>query len=618
MLSDYKPGMVFFVGAGPGAPDLITVRGRNLIREADLILYAGSLVREELLAETSEHAEYLSSAGMSLQEQVERMDEAVQAGKTVVRLHTGDPSIYGAVAEQMEELKQRGIPFRVVPGVSSAFAAAAALGVELTLPELTQTVILTRLSGRTKVPEKEKLSRLAAHHSSLVIFLSAGMIERVVEELLEAGYPSDTMAAVAYRVTWPEEKIIRGTLAEIGEMLRQAEITHHALIVISPALQHSGSSLPAKSHLYGEGQDELERDGQTAIVTLTRNGTETGKILLDGLDHSLLYAPGRFLGDSPENQAFIPTITSIRQTLQDAFLRHQSLVAVMASGIVVREIAPLLQSKHVDPAVVIVDEAGQFAFSLLSGHKGGANQLARRCAEILGGQVVITTASDVQGLPALDLLPRQQGWKLVSGENLTAVSAALVNREKILVYQDAGAEDWLPEPLPGNIQRCDSVSDVLADESLFSVCITYLEIEESLKKAGKKALVMNPACLCLGIGCNRDTPAEEIENAVREVLNRYQLSKQSLAVAASIDLKADEQGLLEFCENWDLELIFYSAGELSAVDNLPNPSQYALENVGAPGVAEPAAALAAGISSWLVEKQIYKNVTVAVALKEGQ
>lgn len=615
-MAKHKTGMVFFVGAGPGDPELITVKGKKLLAEADVVLYTGSLVSAKILEYACEGVQFHSSAGMKLEQQVKLIKEAVQQRKQVIRLHTGDPSIYSAISEQMRALEELGIPYRVVPGVSSAFAAAAALGIELTIPGLTQTLILTRLSGRTPVPEEEALAKLAAHGSSLVIFLSSGMIGRVVQELITAEYPVDTPVAVAYRVTWPEERIIHGTLGDIERKMQQEEITHHALIVVSPALDVSTSREAKRSHLYGDGQSREGRDQQIAIVTLTRNSVAVGRSLLAKMDQGLLFAPKRFLEDTDQGKHIQPTYTSIRQTLQSAFQKHQALVAVMSSGIVVREIAPLLRSKHVDPAVVVIDEAGRYIFSLLSGHKGGANQLAEKCAEILGGQAVITTASDIQGLPALDLLSEQHGWIMGSTEYLTTLSSALVNGELIHVFQDSGFPGWLPDPLPGNISRCKTFKGTLSNETLYAVCVTYRDIADDLRDAGKKALVMHPPSLHLGIGCNRDTPAAEIESAVRQVFKTYQLSANSLAAVASIDLKADEQGLLDFCKKWGLELITFTAEELSAFGgDLPNPSKYALENVGAPGVAEPAAALSAGSEVWLVEKQIFENVTVAVALK---
>ncbi len=239
---------VFFVGAGPGDPELITVKGQRLLREADCIVYTGSLVPESLLAGVS--AEVHNSAGLNLDEVMALVINAWQQGKKVVRLHTGDPSIYGAINEQIARLAAAGIPFHVVPGVSSAMATAAALTTELTLPEVSQTVIITRRAGRTPVPEKENLSSLASHRATMLILLSIGMIEQVVAELRSGGYPQDTPVAVVEKVSWPEERIIRGTLGTIAGQVKEAGITKTAIIAVGEVL--ASSPPPALSKLYDQ------------------------------------------------------------------------------------------------------------------------------------------------------------------------------------------------------------------------------------------------------------------------------------------------------------------------------------------------------------------------------
>lgn len=242
---------ISFVGAGPGDPELITVKGQRLLREADCIVYTGSLVPEALLAGVT--GKVHNSAGLNLDEVMALVISAWQQGKRVVRLHTGDPSIYGAINEQISRLVAEEIPFQVVPGVSSAMATAAALGTELTLPEVSQTVIITRRAGRTPVPEKESLSSLASHQATMLILLSVGMIDQVVAELLSGGYPQDTPVAVVEKVSWPEERIIRGTLATIAAQVKEAGITKTAIIAVGEVLASSangGSPPPALSKLY--------------------------------------------------------------------------------------------------------------------------------------------------------------------------------------------------------------------------------------------------------------------------------------------------------------------------------------------------------------------------------
>ena len=238
---------VNFVGAGPGDPGLMTIKGRDIIASADLIIYAGSLVNPEVLKFAKPGADVRDSKEMELTEIVGLMSSCVSAGGTVARVHTGDPSLYGAIAEQMEELDKAGVAYEVVPGVSSAFAAAAALSCELTLPEVNQTVIFTRLEGRTGVPKEESLSSLASHRATMVIFLSVKDISKVVSEL-RAGYSEDTPAAVVYRASWPDEQIIRGTLSDIAEKTKAAGITKTALIFVGKAI--GKSSMKAYSKLY--------------------------------------------------------------------------------------------------------------------------------------------------------------------------------------------------------------------------------------------------------------------------------------------------------------------------------------------------------------------------------
>ncbi|WP_028309106.1 precorrin-4 C(11)-methyltransferase [Desulfitibacter alkalitolerans] len=248
--------MIFFVGAGSGDPELITLKGYKLLQEADLVVWAGSLVNEKVLDYTKAGARLVNSAHLDLEEIVETMVEAYNKGEKVVRLHTGDPSLYGAIGEQMELLKQKNVPFKVIPGVSSFLAAAASVQKEYTVPDGTQTVIITRMEGRTPVPARENLASLAAHGSSMAIFLSVGMIERVVEQLLE-GYSPDTPAAVVEKASWPEERVLKGTLANLAQLTRDAGITKTALILVGNFLKDTG-----KSKLYDREFTHEYREGK--------------------------------------------------------------------------------------------------------------------------------------------------------------------------------------------------------------------------------------------------------------------------------------------------------------------------------------------------------------------
>ena len=227
--------MIYFVGAGSGAPDLITVRGARLLSEADVIVYAGSLVNPALLDYKKDGCEVYNSAKMTLEEVIAVMAPAAKAGKTVVRLHTGDPCVYGAHREQMDELSRLGIDYDVIPGVSSFLATAAALKKEYTLPGVSQTVILTRMEGRTPMPPKEKLRDLAKHNSTMIIFLSVGMIEQLADTLKEE-YREDTPVAVVYKASWEDQKIVIGNLTNIAQKVKEAGITKTALTVVGDFL----------------------------------------------------------------------------------------------------------------------------------------------------------------------------------------------------------------------------------------------------------------------------------------------------------------------------------------------------------------------------------------------
>lgn len=222
--------MIYFVGAGSGAPDLITVRGANLIKKADVIVYAGSLVNPEILNDRKDTCQIYNSAKMTLEEVMQVMIPAERAGKLVVRLHTGDPCVYGAHREQMDWLDKEGIKYEICPGVSSFCGAAAALKAEYTLPDVSQTVILTRMEGRTPVPPKEKIELLASHNATMVIFLSAGRLEELSKRLVEGGYSKDTPAAIVYKATWPDEKVIYTTVSKLAQ--DGQGITKTALITV--------------------------------------------------------------------------------------------------------------------------------------------------------------------------------------------------------------------------------------------------------------------------------------------------------------------------------------------------------------------------------------------------
>ena len=231
--------MIHFVGAGSGAPDLITIRGKKYLEEADVIIYAGSLVNTQLLDYAKEGCQIYNSAKMTLEEVLDVMYEAEEKGLTTVRLHTGDPCLYGAIREQMDVLDEKGISYDSCPGVSSFCGAASALDLEYTLPDVSQSVIITRMAGRTPVPEKESIESFAAHQATMVIFLSTGMLEELSKRLIEGGYQKDTPAAIVYKATWEDEKTAVCTVGTLAETARKENITKTALMIIGDVVTHS-------------------------------------------------------------------------------------------------------------------------------------------------------------------------------------------------------------------------------------------------------------------------------------------------------------------------------------------------------------------------------------------
>lgn len=249
---------VHIVGAGPGDPELITRKGYRLVQEADVVIYAGSLVNPAILEACKEGCEIHNSASMSLDDVLAVTKARVAEGKTVVRLHTGDPAIYGAIQEQMDALKEMGITYDVTPGVSSFLATAAALQQEYTLPNVTQTVIITRMEGRTPMPEKEKLSMLASHGATMCIFLSVQMIDKVAAELIEGGYDKTTPVAIVVKASWPDQRIIRGTLETITDIVAEEGVIRQAMIVVSRVLDTDYEL----SKLYDKGFAHMYRDAK--------------------------------------------------------------------------------------------------------------------------------------------------------------------------------------------------------------------------------------------------------------------------------------------------------------------------------------------------------------------
>ena len=651
--------MVHFVGAGPGACDLITVRGMNRIKEADVIIYAGSLVNPALLSYAKADCEIYNSAHMTLEDVVFVMREAEAAGKTTVRLHTGDPSVYGAIREQMDLLDEYGIKYDVCPGVSAVFGAAASLACEYTLPDVTQTLILTRAEGKTPVPEKENLRSLAAHRASLVLYLSSGLARKVRQELLIGGYAEDTPVAVVYKATWPEEKIIRTTLAKLPEDMEAAGITKTALIIVSPAL----GSIYEKSKLY-----------DAAFATEYRGATEIA--LPAGIRRVLLitcsvrgYATMQKLAKKLENISgaeiiakvkceALPEVSmkeTVKACVDEYFEQVDAIVFVTASGIAVRSVAEHLTHKSKDPAIVCMDECSKHVISLVSGHAGGANALTQMLADVMWATPVITTATDVEGQFSIDDYAREHNlvvtdWakaKAISAEVLaTGAKPVWVDEAEVSQEEEKNAceickeqkstgidvgkieNDGCENRIDGcgiRVDGCENGIDVLKLQiGSYQVIVTPRDILPD-----EKMLQLVPLCIVAGIGCKKGTSSDKIEHAVQDAFAKAGLRMEALCAVASIDLKKEEAGLLEFCETRKVPFETYTAEELQAVSGTFSASEFVTGVTGVDNVCERSAVKYAsehGMNQGerllgrqakhgelLLRKQAYGGVTVALA-----
>ncbi len=604
-------GKVLFVGAGPGDPGLLTVKAQRAIERADVIVYAGSLINPEVLTYAKSGARRVDSASLSLDDIIEELAQAAQSGAVAVRLHSGDPSVYGAIAEQIALLDRRNIPYEVIPGVSSAFAAAAALGMEYTLPGITQTLIITRRSGRTPVPREENLSLLASHRCSMAIYLSIGMISDTVDDLRRAGLPDSTPAAVVYRASWPDEKRITGTLATIADSVAREDISRQAVIIVGEAVRRAVKE-PSKLYSidFGHGFRAVrgsKKEG-AAVIAVTRRGWHTGKKILDTLDDASLYIPDKFREEISGDKIF--HYSDLSQAAARLFFACDKLILVMATGIAVRIIAPLVRSKWDDPAVVAMDDSGRNIISLLSGHWGGANDLAEQLAHALDGYAVVTTESDVMGFPSVDLLV-----KAIAGRVAPEQTALIKNiQTDILEGHDVG---FYPEELLGfshmkrhpNIHCFSGQNELLAAGCRSGVIVTHAPVQHD----PGKYLCVRPCNLVAGVGCHRDISEREIAAGFEEVFRSRNLSDDSLAMICTIENKQDETGLIEYARMRNVPLVFYSSNHINKVSVLSPESKHAMKTMGVHGVAEPCALIGADGGELIMPKIKLQNMTIAVA-----
>jgi cobalt-precorrin 5A hydrolase len=349
-----------------------------------------------------------------------------------------------------------------------------------------------------------------------------------------------------------------------------------------------------------------------AVITITRQGFDLARKLMEVLPGVQLYVSQKYV-EAPSG-AIIPFDGNLKNLLAEVFQKHEGFIFIMATGIVVRTIAPYIQDKKVDPAIVVMDLKGKFAISLVSGHLGGANELAQLIAEKTGAIPVITTGTDTMGTIAPDMIAKEIGGEVEDFGPLKYVSGALVDGEKVAVANLTGVKaKSLEGDLKKNVIVCRSIGEILATNCKAAILITHELIPEEALEKLPVHVVIRPKVLSVGLGCNRGTTLEEFEEGIFSILGRYRLSEKSIKTLATAELKRDEEGLLKFADKHGLPIQFWSKEELETVQ-IPNPSETVSRFVGVRGVAEPAAILSARGGQLIVEKVKHGNLTMAVAL----
>ena len=587
--------MIDFVGAGPGAADLITVRGMELIKKADVIIYAGSLVNPALLKYAKEGAEIHNSARMTLEEVVEVMKRADAAHKDVVRLHTGDQSIYGAVREQMDALDELGIAYASCPGVTAACAAAASLDLEYTLPDVSQTLIITRLEGRTPVPEKESMELLAAHHASMAIYLSTGMLGTLSEKLIAGGFSADTSAAIVYKASWPEEEKYLCSVGTLEETAKAHNITKTAIVLVGDVIgcrDYSRSKLydPGFTTGYRKGTDEDKRtvpvsSAAKKAVCFSAKGTDVIRKINAGFSKAGIDAAEAYYKYSADEkpEGFTELKSSLSEWTEEAFKSHSAIIFVGALGIAMRTIAPFVKDKLADSPVIVIDDNGTFVIPLLSGHAGGGNKLAVMLAEVLGSIPVITTSSDINDSFSADVFACEERLKIMNRDGIKKVSAKAIEGKAVTI----SVKDYPPgEP----------VDIIVADET-----------------DREYSLLLSPKKYTLGMGMKKDTPFEKAEGFALDVLKTAGIGIDDIYAVCTIDIKENEPGLKAFCNKYRIPLISFEAELLNKVKGDFESSDFVKKTTGTDNVCERAAVLGAGGGELIVHKTAGGGITAAIA-----
>ncbi len=601
-------GRVHFVGSGPGAAGHLTRLALATLRAADLVVAADSLVSPEVIQMARRHTRVIRTASLTLEDWMPLMIDEARRGGVVARLHSGDPALYGAIGEQMRWLEAEQVAYEVVPGVSSVFAAAAAMGIELTRPGGSQTVILTRMGRRVATPDSERLRDLARHNTTLAIFLSVAHARAVQQDLLAAGMDPQTPTVIAYKVAWPDQLLVRSTLGQLATEVRQRNLTRHALILVGSAL----TTTQRRSRLYNPGHAHILRGhqprlappmtAQLAVASFSEPGLRLARKLQRHTPGSMVYGSAHLL--RPQEMPIGPPSQGLAAILK----MHQAVVLVMALGIAVRLVGPLLKDKRTDPAVVVVDAAGHHAISLAGARSMGANQLAEWVGAVLGATTVITTAAEALGLPALDRVFADRGWVADNDHRLTTLEAAVVNGQLIgVLAPKVRLRGWPPAI---GIRRFRTPAAALAS-GLPGVVISDHEIS-GVPKAWARVWTRR---LVLGVGCSSLVTAAQMWQAVSTALNGAGIDRRAVGLLATIDGRRDHEAVRSLGERLGTAVRAYPAEELARV-SVPNPSPAVASSVGSPSVAEAAAIMASG-GVLILPKQIHGQVTVAIAERPG-
>ncbi len=448
---DTKNPKVYIVGAGPGDPELITLKAQRLLNKADVVVYAGSLINHEILRLCKREALLINSHGKNLQELTEIMAKAARENKIVVRLSSGDPSIYSSLKEFKEELEKRDIGIEVIPGVSAFSAACSSIKEELTVPEGPQSVVITRLPGKTPVPETEDLSRFAATGSSIAVFLSADKVNEIKKKALSGGLSPETKVAVIYKASWPEEEI---TLTNL-ENLDKIKAKNPSVVLILPGYERKGK----RSHLYSRAFKENKHNHCVSIIQIS----STGERIASKLKEMFLSAE-------------IIKGKDIHEKTKKAWKKSNPIIFIGSLGIAVRAISSHLKDKIKDPPVILTDLSGCFVIPVIGGHKG-ANKLARLISQKLGAVCAITTGTEVTNTVCLEDIIEERNLIFLGGSTLDFNKRAIEKREIFSMgmgfHKDVSA-DIIKEVI-------EIGKNLIKDEfSVFSTIDTRKEIAKSV------------------------------------------------------------------------------------------------------------------------------------------